>query len=299
MTASARPDNGQEQLEGNSTNKDRRVAYWSDLYYRVFAHLLFDSVYFEAVKASGFEETPKNKWMKGEICVPGGLTEQQRSQWVSDYRSLVLWVLNGMPASARLPTRLVDEEPTSEQASTFDGTSDRQPATCAKLPESANDFLRRENNQLYSANKKLSTENTALEKRFASITIMSKASAAQLASVLPHDIVENLDDALQNLQASLDMMLQQHSGKGWFFACASRDVGKGMLASNYLQIVFRRRRKEGRRRSDGSHRCAVSSDQQGQQFERRPSAADKERSRAAGRRPSAAEERKPQEGKAL
>ncbi|KAH7676123.1 hypothetical protein AAVH_41968, partial [Aphelenchoides avenae] len=54
---------------------------------RVLEHMLFDRIYFEAVRTNGFESSSDFP-----ALIPAGLTDVARKQWVSDFEVLVAYV---------------------------------------------------------------------------------------------------------------------------------------------------------------------------------------------------------------
>lgn len=132
------------------------------------------------MKSNGVEEFNASQPLLSDVCIPAGLTEEQRAQWLADFRALVA----------------------EEEAGILKKIEKENDPTLAI--EAA---LRRKNKVLYELNKTLKSENDALESKLKISGSAMNALARKIGAIVATDIAGNIDP-VQRLIGVVDALLQ-------------------------------------------------------------------------------------------
>ncbi|KAH7696004.1 hypothetical protein AAVH_36928, partial [Aphelenchoides avenae] len=173
-------------------------------YKAAFEHLMFDRVYFDALRrrqlagTTGDASYGTEQLRSDQTCpiVPAGLTASQRAQWIQDFTALSAY------AQEHKLDAVAEKEPEAVAAHPLAASLPDAPAPPSKL-----DVQRKANQQAYEKNKKIALENAAMERKMDRMKAAFRALVAKIESKIGAKVAA--DDPTQRLPEAVKLLLMR------------------------------------------------------------------------------------------
>ncbi|KAH7715332.1 hypothetical protein AAVH_17265 [Aphelenchoides avenae] len=177
------------------------------IYGRVFAHLMFDRVYFEAVKESGVEDFDDSFPLP---LIPAGLRRNARAQWIADFAALVAYA--------------EDHSETAYRRS--DPFKHGNETTKTNVRKASPVFVGRRS-KATDANKRLADENARMAAKLERMKTTLKVLMSKVAAKTQQSADGSDKDFVEHLRSTISALLQRlsntHDNPGSVNASAPED----------------------------------------------------------------------------
>lgn len=161
------------------------------IYGRVFAHLMFDRVYFEAVKESGVEDFDDSFPLP---LIPAGLRRNARAQWIADFAALVAYA--------------EDHSETAYRRS--DPFKHGNETTKTNVRKASPVFVGRRS-KATDANKRLADENARMAAKLERMKTTLKVLMSKVAAKTQQSADGSDKDFVEHLRSTISALLQRLS----------------------------------------------------------------------------------------